>query len=80
MIQQQRELVAGLMQLGHTTVSELYACLEICFQQPQAGQFRLCDTNGAILSREARDLVVPVADYFVISLCAPRPHEPFSNA
>jgi len=80
MIQQQRELVAGFMQLGHTTVSELYACLEICFHQPQVGQFRLCGTNGSVLEREPRDLIVPIGNYFVISICTRWLRRPASNS
>jgi len=61
-------LVAGLLQLGRSTVSELYACLEICFEQPAAGDFRLIDSNGVILSRTTPNVVVPIMDYSVISL------------
>jgi len=62
------ELVAGFMQFGRTSVSELYACLEICFLRPRAGEFRLCDNSGNVLSRETPDNIVPTADLSVISL------------
>jgi hypothetical protein len=61
-------LVAGFMQFGRTTVSELYACLEICFTRPRAGNFRLCNDDGDILSREAPDNIVPIKDLSIVSL------------
>ena len=62
------ELVAGLMQFGHTRVAEFYACLEICFQQPPPGQFRVCDGLGTVLSRDNPNTLVPITDYYVVSL------------
>jgi hypothetical protein len=61
-------LVAGLMQLGRTTTAEFYFCLEICFQQPAAYNFRLCDENGVILSRTNAATIVPITNYYVVSL------------
>ena len=61
------ELVAGFMQFGRTTVAELYSCLEICFARPRPGDFRLCDDDGNILSRQAPDHIVPIRDLYVIS-------------
>lgn len=66
--QQTPQLVAGFLQLGRTTVFELYACLEICFQQPQPGQFRLSDAAGVVLNRETPEHIVPINNYFVVSL------------
>jgi hypothetical protein len=66
--QEEPQLMAGFLQLGRTTVSELYDCLEICFEEPAAGQFRLSDSTGAILSRATPDIIVPIRDYSVISL------------
>lgn len=66
--QQPPVLVAGFMQLGHTTVFELYACLEICFQQPPPGEFRLSNSEGVILSRTNPNVIVPITDYAVVSL------------
>lgn len=60
-------LVAGSMQLGHTTTAEFYACLEICFQHPPASNFRLCDANGTVLSHSDAANSVPVGTYYVIS-------------
>jgi len=62
------ELAAGFMQFGHTTVAELYSCLEICFARPRSGDFRLSDDDGNILSRQAPDHIVPITDLYVISL------------
>ena len=61
-------LVAGLMQLGHTTIAEFYFCLEICFQRPTAYNFRLCNENGPILSRDSPGTIVPITNYYVVSL------------
>ena len=61
-------LVAGLMQLGHTTIAEFYFCLEICFQRPTAYNFRLCNENGTILSRDSPGTIVPITNYYVVSL------------
>jgi hypothetical protein len=61
-------LVAGLMQLGQTTTAEFYFCLEICFQQPTASNFRLCAADGTILSRASPWTIVPICNYFVISV------------
>lgn len=59
-------LVAGFSQFGHTTSEEFYFCLEICFQTPQAQQFRLMNGNGVILSRN--DVaIVPIGAYYVVS-------------
>ena len=60
-------LVAGFMQLGHTTTEEFYASLEICFQQPTASNFRLCIADGTVLSRADAAALVPLGDYYVIS-------------
>lgn len=60
--------MAGFLQLGFTTVSELYVRLEICFEAPAAGQFRLIDPASNILSRDTPDVIVPVKDYFVVAL------------
>ena len=57
-------LVAGFMQLGHTTGEEFYFYLEICFAQPLPGQFRLLDSNGNVLPRDST--VVPLGAYAVI--------------
>lgn len=56
------------MQLGQTTVFELYTSLEICFRQPPPGQFRLIDGQGVILSRATPHVIVPIMNYSVISL------------
>jgi len=61
------ELVAGFMQFGRTTVAELYSCFEICFARPHPGDFRLCDDDGNILSRQTPDHIVPIRDLYVIS-------------
>lgn len=61
-------LVAGLMQLGHTTIAEFYFCLEICFRQPTPYNFRLCDRNGTVLPRDQPGSIVTITDYYVISL------------
>jgi hypothetical protein len=60
-------LVAGLMQLGHTTTAEFYFCLEICFQQPTASNFQLCTHEGTILPRASPQTIVPITNYYVIS-------------
>ena len=60
-------LVAGFMQLGHTTTAEFYACLEICFQWPAARNFRLCGADGTVLSRANGASLVPLGDYYVVS-------------
>ena len=62
-----RVLVAGFMQLGLTTTTEFYLCLEICFQQPAASNFRLCDADGTVLRRDNAGLIVPLGEYYVIS-------------
>jgi len=61
-------LVAGFMQLGHTTTREFYDCLEICFQQPAPSNFRVCLGNGTVLSRANDAILVPLGDYYVISI------------
>ena len=63
-----RVLVAGFMQLGLTTTAELYRCLEICFQHPAASNFRICHADGTVLSRHNDGLIVPLGEYYVISL------------
>ena len=63
-----RVLVAGFMQLGLTTTQEFYRCLEICFQQPPASNFRICHADGTVLSRDNAGLIVPLGEYYVISL------------
>ena len=63
-----QELVAGFMQFGRTTIEDLYRCLEICFARPHPGDFRLCDDNGNILSRQIPNSIVPISDLYVISL------------
>jgi hypothetical protein len=68
-IHQPPVLVAGFMQLGRTTVFELYTSLEICFRQPPPGQFRIIDGQGVVLSRTTPDVIVPIMNYSVISLC-----------
>ena len=60
-------LVAGFMQLGHTTTTEFYACLEICFQWPAARNFRLCGADGTVRSRANGASLVPLGDYYVVS-------------
>ena len=62
-----RVLVAGFMQLGQTTTAEFCLCLEICFQQPAASNFRLCDADGTVLRRDNAGLIVPLGEYYVIS-------------
>src|SRR5947207_1197071 len=64
----ERIVVAGFMQLGRTTTAEFYACLEICFQMPRPNEFRLCDGNETVLDRNNAALIVPVGEYYVISL------------
>lgn len=64
-----RILVAGLAQLGTTTVAEFYQCLEICFQIPQPLTFRLANQQGVVLEREPGNVNVPIATYAVISIC-----------
>jgi hypothetical protein len=59
-------LVAGFSQFGHTTSEEFYFCLEMCFQTPQARQFRLTNANGVILSRNEA-AIVPIGTYYVVS-------------
>jgi len=66
-----RELVAGLAQLGTTTIAEFYQCLEICFQVPQPLSFRLVDEQDVVLARESGNMIVPVGTYAVISLYDP---------
>jgi hypothetical protein len=68
-----RELVAGLAQLGTTTIAEFYQCLEICFQVPQPLSFRLVDDQDVVLARESGNMIVPVGTYAVISLCMSLP-------
>ena len=63
-----QELASGFMQFGRTTIEDLYRRLEICFVQPYPGDFRLCDDNGNILSRQTPNNIVPIADLYVISL------------
>lgn len=60
-------LVAGFMQIGSTTITEFYSCLEICFREPNAAAFRLANAQGAVLERANSALIVPIGDYFVIS-------------
>lgn len=64
-----RVLVAGLAQLGTTTIAEFYQCLEICFQIPLPLSFRLVDQQDVVLEREPGNVNVPVGTYAVISLC-----------
>jgi len=65
-----RILVAGFMQLGHTTVAEFYSCLEICFEQPTSPNFRICHVDGTFLNRDDQtgNLIVPVGEYEVVSI------------
>ena len=62
-----RVLVTGFMQLGLTTTTELYLCLEICFRQPTPSNFRVCDSDGTVLHRDNAGLIVPLGEYYVIS-------------
>ena len=62
------ELVSGFMQFDRTTIEDLYRRLEICFVWPHPSDFRLCDDNGNILSRQTPNNIVPIADLYVISL------------
>ena len=61
-------LVAGLMQLGWTTIAEFYMCLEICFQLPRPNTFQVRNVNGTVLARNNGALIVPTGEYYVISL------------
>jgi hypothetical protein len=62
-------LVAGFFQFGLTTGGEFYFCLEFCFQEPQASNFRLMGVDGVILPRDAT--IVPIGNYYVVSLSTP---------
>jgi len=57
--------VAGLTQLGRTTGGEFYFCLELCFAQPESGQFRLMSSTETILPRDA--MIVPLGSYMVVT-------------
>ena len=57
-------LVAGIMQLGHTTSSEFYFCLEVCFTDPGPSMFRLMAQDGNILARD--DTIVAIGNYYVV--------------
>jgi len=61
----QPTLVAGFMQLGHTTGTEFYFCVEFCFTEPEPSRFRLINGDGNILPRDAT--IVPTGNYFVVS-------------
>jgi len=65
-----RVLVAGFMQLGHTTVAEFYSCLQICFQESIMDDFRVRHVDGTILDRDTNTgaLIVPIGEYEVISI------------
>lgn len=68
-----RVLVAGLMQLGTTTIADFCQCLDICFQIPQSPNFRLVNAHGVVLERDPGNLTVPVEEYAVISPCISLP-------
>lgn len=58
-------LVAGFFQFGQTTADEFYFYLEVCFQEPQASQFRLMDVNGVLMPRD--HTIVATGSYYVVS-------------
>ena len=66
------DLVAGFRQFGLTTGGEFYFCLEFCFHEPRAANFRLMGEDGIILPRDAS--IVPIGNYYVVSLRTYIPH------
>jgi hypothetical protein len=58
-------LVAGCCQFGSTTTSELYICLNICFQQPRSGECRLMAQDKSFLSNDGT--ILPNGSYYVVS-------------
>jgi hypothetical protein len=58
-------IVAGFWQYGNTTASEFYFNLQLCFQQPPPGQFRLMNQAGVVLARN--ETIVAEGNYFVLS-------------
>jgi hypothetical protein len=62
-------LVAGFMQLGHTTGQEFYFYLEICFAEPRPGCFRLMNPTGNIVPRDGTIIVAD--NYYVVAAGLP---------
>ena len=58
-------VVAGCCQFGSTTNSELYMCLNICFQQPRAGEFRLMAQDQSFLPNDGS--ILPHGSYYVVT-------------
>lgn len=58
-------VVAGCCQFGGTTNSELYMCLNICFQQPRSGEFRLMAEDRSLLPNDGS--ILPAGSYYVVT-------------
>jgi hypothetical protein len=58
-------VVAGCCQFGGTTNSELYMCLNICFQQPRGGEFRLMAEDQSLLPNDGS--ILQSGSYYVVT-------------